>query len=57
VAGAAPGLMCGKKTPEIRRQRRCDWNEILAQAGLPMCVCYFVMAWVEVWRREFGSGC
>jgi hypothetical protein len=36
----------------IRSRRRWDWNEVLVQAVLPMGVCYFVMAWAEVWRRE-----
>ncbi|KAI0262110.1 N-glycosylation protein-domain-containing protein [Gloeopeniophorella convolvens] len=36
--------------------RRWDWNEVLIKCGVPMGVCYFVMAWAEALRRELG-GC
>lgn len=36
--------------------RRWDWNEVMVKCGLPMGLCYFVMAWAEALRREL-SGC
>ncbi|EIM84834.1 uncharacterized protein STEHIDRAFT_140381 [Stereum hirsutum FP-91666 SS1] len=36
--------------------RRWDWPEVIRECAVPMGVCYFVMAWVEVVRREW-EGC
>ncbi|KAA1470888.1 hypothetical protein DENSPDRAFT_756240, partial [Dentipellis sp. KUC8613] len=36
--------------------RRWDWGEVLVKCGVPMGVCYFVMAWAEALRREW-EGC
>ena len=36
--------------------RRWDWAEVWAQCGVPMGVCYFVMAWAEALRRDW-QGC
>ncbi|KAI0315488.1 N-glycosylation protein-domain-containing protein [Amylostereum chailletii] len=36
--------------------RRWDWGEVLVKCGLPMGICYFVMAWAEALRREW-EGC
>jgi hypothetical protein len=32
-----------------------DWGEVGAQCIFPAAIVYFVMAWTEVLRREFGS--
>lgn len=39
-----------------RSGRRWDWGEVTRRCILPMGVCYFVMAWAEVLRREW-QGC
>ncbi|KAI0065145.1 hypothetical protein BV25DRAFT_1799394, partial [Artomyces pyxidatus] len=36
--------------------RRWDWGEVMIKCGIPMGVCYFVMAWAEALRREW-EGC
>jgi hypothetical protein len=36
--------------------RRWDWNEVLIKCGVPMGICYFVMAWAQALRREL-NGC
>jgi hypothetical protein len=36
--------------------RRWDWSEVGVQCMLPAGLVYFVMAWAEALRREFG-GC
>ena len=36
--------------------RRWDWGEVGVKCVLPAGVLYFVMAWVEQFRREW-SGC
>jgi hypothetical protein len=44
----------GGAAPKVLRGRRWDWGEVVMQALLPMGVCYFVMAWADVARRELG---
>lgn len=34
--------------------RRWDWREVGVQCMLPAGMVYFVMAWAEALRREFG---
>lgn len=41
---------------ERRGGRRWDWAVVGTRCALPAAICYFVMAWAEVLRREF-EGC
>jgi hypothetical protein len=38
-----------------RRERRWDWKEVGLKCMLPTGMAYFLMAWAEVARREWGS--
>lgn len=38
------------------RRRKWDWSAVGRECALPAGIIYFVMAWVEVLRREFESG-
>lgn len=55
VAGVGVAQKDGEATPR-RSGRRWDWGEVTRRCVLPMGVCYFVMAWAEVGRREW-EGC
>ncbi|VDB98250.1 unnamed protein product [Peniophora sp. CBMAI 1063] len=35
--------------------RRWDWREVTRRCLVPMGICYFVMAWAEVFRREWEA--
>ncbi|KZV60248.1 hypothetical protein PENSPDRAFT_659675 [Peniophora sp. CONT] len=35
--------------------RRWDWGEVTRRCLVPMGICYFVMAWAEVFRREWEA--
>lgn len=45
-----------KERMKMGRRRKWDWGAVLAKCALPAGVVYFVMAWVEVLRREFEEG-
>jgi hypothetical protein len=57
-ASRAVQLWVTSNLPEKGRRgrRRWDWAAVGVQAALPTGVCYFLMAWADVWRREFSAG-
>ncbi|KAI0078009.1 hypothetical protein K474DRAFT_1684013 [Panus rudis PR-1116 ss-1] len=42
-----------KERMKMSRRRKWDWGAVGAKCALPAGLIYFVMAWVEVLRREF----
>ncbi|KAH8105232.1 N-glycosylation protein-domain-containing protein [Cristinia sonorae] len=52
--GNGNGLtMVEKERMKMGRRRKWDWGAVGAKCALPAGVLYFVMAWVEVLRREW----
>ncbi|KZT35900.1 hypothetical protein SISSUDRAFT_1050694 [Sistotremastrum suecicum HHB10207 ss-3] len=43
-----------KNVPPKTDKRRWDWNKVIWRCGLPMGICYFIMAWADVAKRELG---
>jgi N-glycosylation protein len=46
-------LMPPAPLPLRSRPRKWDWSRVLLRCGLPLGICYFVMAWGEIAKREF----
>jgi len=46
-------LMPPAPLPLRSRPRRWDWNRVLFRCGLPLAICYFIMAWGEVAKKEY----
>lgn len=49
-------LMPPAPLPLRSRPRKWDWNRVLLRCGLPLGVCYFIMAWGEILKRELSLG-
>ncbi|KAK7681851.1 hypothetical protein QCA50_015198 [Cerrena zonata] len=45
-----------KEKMKMTRKRKWDWGAVIWRCALPAGLIYFVMAWVEVLRREFERG-
>lgn len=37
-----------------QRRRRWNWPRVLQKCGVPLGICYFIMAWTQVLWRELG---
>ncbi|KAF6756574.1 N-glycosylation protein-domain-containing protein [Ephemerocybe angulata] len=44
-----------RRRRKMMRERRWDWKEVGLTCVLPTGMAYFLMAWAEVGRREWGS--
>ncbi|CAL1702624.1 unnamed protein product [Somion occarium] len=45
----------GKEKMKMSRRRKWDWGAVGVKCALPAGMIYFLMAWVEILRREFES--